>query len=80
MALNYGYKYAIVSESNGLCTSTIDTSDLYYDRTYIPIDDARGNYILKYYWPLPEGEVTSFDDFQGSWWSDAAHTVPLVVE
>ena len=78
MAVNYAYKYAIVEASNGLCLNTLDTSDLIYDNTYVPIDDARGNYLLKYYWPLPDGEVTSFDDFQGSWWNDAAHTDPVV--
>lgn len=75
MAVNYAYKYAIVNENNGLCLKTLDTSDLIYDKTYVPIDDARGAYLLKYYWPLPES-VISFDDFQGQWYTDAAHTTP----
>lgn len=78
MALNYAYHYANVRLSDGLCLGTQDTSDYILDPTFIPIDDAHNNpYLLKYYWPLPE-TVTSFDDFQGSWWIDAAHTIPLV--
>ena len=73
MATNYGYHYANVSESDGLCLGTLDTSDYILDRTYVPVDDAYGDWLLKYYWPLPE-TVTSFDDFQGLWYLDAAHT------
>lgn len=76
MAVNYAYKYAIVRVSDGRCSSLQDTSDYILDPTYVPIegDDTR-SYFLKYYWPLPE-TVTSFDDFQGQWYTDAAHTTP----
>ena len=81
MALQYEYHYATVRTSDGLCTGALDTSSLILSPTHVPIDDAHAEinyYFLKYYWPLPNGEVTSFDDFHGSWWTDAAHTIPLV--
>ena len=75
MSINYAYHYAIVQESNGLCLETQDSSVYRLIRNYIPIDDAHsGEHLLKYYWPLPE-TVTSFDDFQGQWYTDEAHTI-----
>lgn len=74
MSITYAYHYAIVRANNGLCRETQDTSDYILDPTFVPIDDASGDYLLKYYWPLPE-TVESFDDFQGQWYTDAAHTI-----
>ena len=78
MATNYAYHYAIVRESDGWCLEAQDTSTYILDPTFVPIEniDTFTNY-LKYYWPLPE-VVNSFDDFQGTWWNDAAHTDPVV--
>ena len=75
MAMNYAYYYATVRESDGLCIRTRDTSDYILDRLNIPIPEYSTAYLLKYYYPIPES-VSSFDDFQGSWYEDAAHTIP----
>lgn len=74
MALQYQYCYAKVRESDGLCLGGQDSSTYILNRAYVPIEHEFMNaYVLKYYWPLPE-TVTSHDDFQGQWYSDAAHT------
>ena len=75
MALNYAYYYASVRESDGMCVGTRDTSDYILDRLQIPIPEYNENYLMKYYHPIPDS-VSSFDDFQGQWYSDAAHTIP----
>lgn len=76
MAMNYAYKYAIIADlTNGLCLGVQDTSDYILDPTYVPVESIDVPYELKYYWPIPT-TVTSFDDFQGQWYSDAAHTIP----
>lgn len=75
MAVNYAYYYAIINATTGMCTEVRDTSNYVLDPRYVPIDVYTGNYIFKYYYPIPE-TVTSFDDFQGQWYSDAAHTTP----
>lgn len=76
MSLQYQYCYATVRERDGLCTGTLDTSAYTLLRTHIPVEyEYVDSYVLKYYWPLPE-TVESFDDFQGQWYSDAAHTIP----
>ena len=75
MAVNYAYHYAIVQEDNGWCLETQDTSAYILKRNFVPVDSIDNEYILKYYWPLPD-TVTSFDDFQGQWYEDAAHTIP----
>lgn len=76
MALQYQYCYANVRESDGLCIGAQDSSVYTLDPTYVPIEhEYMDLYALKYYWPLPE-TVTSFDDFKGQWYSDAAHTIP----
>lgn len=72
MATMYEYKYAVINE-NGLCLGRRDTSSLYLDPRFVPIEDDSIDYPLKYYWPIPE-TVTSFDDWQGLWYLDAAHT------
>lgn len=76
MATNYAYKYAIVRTSDGLCRGTEDTSSYVLRPDYIPIEDDSINYLLKYYYPMPE-TVTSFADFQGLFYHDAAHTQPF---
>lgn len=68
----YAYKYAVL-RSNGMCTSIEDTSDYILDPLYVPVETYDAGYLLKYYYPIPE-TVTSFDDFQGKWYTDAAHT------
>lgn len=75
MSIQFQYKYAIIRE-NGLCTSKIDTTDYVLDRLHVPIEDDSLPYLMKYYYPIPE-TVTSFDDFQGKWYSDAAHTIEV---
>jgi len=72
MATNYAYKYARINAS-GLCVGTRDTSSMYLDVYNVPIEDDSIDYLLKYYWPIPE-VVTSHDDWQGLWYLDAAHT------
>lgn len=73
MAINYAYKYAILSD--GQCWEVRDTSDYILRPDYVPIEDYNLDYFLKYYYPVPE-TVTSHDDFQGQWYEDAAHTIP----
>jgi len=75
MGVNYAYKYALVRQNNGMCYDVRDSSVYYLDPTYIPIPEYNANYLMKYYYPIPE-TVESFDDFQGQWYSDAAHTIP----
>lgn len=72
MGVNYGYKYARIM-ANGMCRGITDTTNYILDPLYVPIEDETINYVLKYYHPIPE-TVTSFDDFQGLWYLDAAHT------
>ena len=78
MSTNYAYQYAVIRE-NGLCTMVQDTTNYILDRLYIPVEGDTSIYMLKYYYPIPES-VSSFDDFTGTWWNDAAHTDPLVIE
>lgn len=75
MATNYAYYYAILDASTGMCIQIDDTSSYYLDPLFVPINVIDLNYLLKYYYPIPE-TVESFDDFQGQWYSDAAHTIP----
>ena len=79
MGVQYQYHYAIVRENNGLCTGTLDSSSYTLNRTYVPIDDADKDYPLKYYWPLPE-TVTSFDDFQGKWYTSSTYETEWIPE
>ena len=74
MALNYEYYYACI-DSNGRCIETRDTSSYILRPDFVPIPEYNENYLLKYYYPIPDS-VSSFDDFQGQWYSDAAHTIP----
>lgn len=75
MAVTYAYFYARINTTNGMCVGLKDTSNYILSNDHVPIDVYDENYLMKYYWPLPE-TVTSFDDFQGQWYSDAAHTTP----
>lgn len=72
--VNFNYKYAVLDLSlGGMCLEVQDTTNFILDPTYVPIEDDSLPYFLKYYYPIPE-TVTSFDDFQGKWYLDAAHT------
>lgn len=73
MALNYAYYYAAIEEPDGFCVGVRDTSNYILNRLQVPIPEADGNYLMKYYHPIPD-VVESFDDFQGKWYTDAAHT------
>lgn len=75
MGVNYAFKYAIVREDkNGICVEIQDTTDYVIDRLHVPIEDDSLPYLMKYYFPIPD-TVTSFDDFHGMWYTDAAHTI-----
>lgn len=73
MDARFGYKYAQIM-ANGLCRGIKDTTVYILDRLHVPVADHTLPYAMKYYYPIPD-EVTSFDDFQGLWYADAAHTV-----
>lgn len=75
MSVNYAYKYAYI-EDDGMCTGLADSSSIYLTKHYVPINDDSIDYLLKYYWPIPE-VVTSFADWQGLFYLDAAHTQPF---
>ena len=75
MALNYAYYYASIEESDGFCNRVRDTSDYILNRLQVPIPEYNMNYMMKYYWPIPE-TVTRHDDFQGQWYEDESHTIP----
>lgn len=76
MAINYAYKYATIRINNGMCDGVMDTSDYILQPTHVPVDDIDVDYFMKYYYPIPE-TVTSFADFQGLFYLDAAHTQPF---
>ena len=78
MSINYAYKYAIIELDTGFCVEEQDTSLYVLSPDYVPIPVDDGNYLMKYYWPIPE-VVNSFDDFQGDWWYDEDHTIPFVI-
>lgn len=75
MAINYAYYYAQLDLNTGMCRGIQDTSDYVLSPDRVPIETYDMNYLFKYYYPIPE-TVESFDDFQGQWYSDAAHTIP----
>ena len=75
--VNFNYKYAVLELSmGGLCIAVEDRTDYILDPAYVPIEDDTLNYAFKYYHPVPE-TVTSFDDFQGKWYSDPNFTVEV---
>ena len=67
----YGFKYAMI-RTDGLCIEKRDCTEYVLDPLYVPIEDDSLPYLMKYYYPIPNS-VTSFDDFQGKWYYDAAH-------
>ena len=71
MGVNYAYYYGVLN-NNGMCVEVQDTSNYIEDRLYIPLERYHANYLGKYYYPIP----TEYGDFNGSWYSDAAHTIP----
>lgn len=77
MAQQYAYKYAILDtepDYYGQCIEVADTTTLILDPMHVPVEDIDNiNYMFKWYYPIPE-TVTSFDDFQGLWYHDEAHT------
>lgn len=75
MNTRYGYYYAEIELDTGMCVGVQDTTNYIVRRDYVPISEPDGNYLLKYYWPIP-ASVTSFDDFQGSWYEDPDHLIP----
>lgn len=77
MSQLYGYKYAVLRlDRGGICGATQDTTDYILRPDYVPIEDDTLPYLMKYYHPIPD-TVTSFDDFQGKWYSDSAFTVEV---
>ena len=76
MAANYAYAYAVINLTTGRCFQVKDTTSYCLDRQYIPIPEYNEEYAMKYYYPIPES-VSSEDDFQGSWYYDAEHTIPF---
>lgn len=75
MAINYAYYYAQLDLDTGMCMGLMDTSNYILSPDHVPVEVYDWNYAFKYYYPIPE-TVDSFDDFQGQWYSDAAHTIP----
>lgn len=75
----YGFYYAIVVPETGECVEVRDTTDFILDPIYVPIEEYSRGYLLKYYYPIPE-TVTSFDDFQGKWYTDATHSTEYIPE
>lgn len=70
MATNYDYYYAIIDLDSGMCVEVIDTTNYYNRADYVPIDEPNGEYLLKYYYPIPQ----SAGDFNGEFYWDADHT------
>lgn len=79
MAVNYAYAYAVIRLTTGECFQTKDTTDYSLRRDYIPIDPYSEEYLMKYYYPIPES-VSSEADFQGKWYTDATHTTEWIPE
>lgn len=79
MAEQYAYKYAILDTDPtyyGQCIEMMDTTTYVLRPTYVPVTDVDTvDFTLKWYYPIPE-TVTSFDDFQGLFYHDEAHTQP----
>ena len=79
MATNYAYYYASIEEPDGFCVGVRDTSSYILDRLEVPIPEPDPNYMMKYYYPIPDS-VSSFDDFQGRWYEDPAYQVEWIPE
>ena len=74
MAVEYAYTYALINLTTGECFQVDDSTNYIINRKYVPIPEYNENYLLKYYYPLPPESVSSFSDFTGEWYVDAAHT------
>ena len=72
MGINYAYYYAVIELDTGMCMGVIDTSSVHDSADHIPLDEPNGEYLFKYYYPIPQ----YVGDFNGSWYEDAAHTIP----
>lgn len=68
----YAYNYAQVELDTGRCTGLQDTTNYILRRDYIPVDKIKVTYLDKYYHPVPES-VSSFDDFQGRWYTSSTY-------
>lgn len=77
MSTLYAYKYARIRISDGICRGVDDSTEYILSPEYVPIEDDTIDYYRKYYYPIP-ATATSFDDFQGRWYLDAAHTQEFV--
>lgn len=63
MALNYAYNYAEIDLTTGMCIGVRTRSAEINNPALIPIPVYDEEYIMKYY-------------LNGSWWEDAAGTIP----
>lgn len=63
MAVTYAYNYAVIDPATGWCTGVQTTSMQIDDPTYIEIPVYDEEYLMKYY-------------INGSWYEDAAGTIP----
>lgn len=63
MALNYAYNYAEIEIDTGLCVGVLSGSREIINPALIPIPVYDTEYVDKYY-------------LNGSWWEDAAGTIP----
>lgn len=63
MAVNYAYNYAVITLETGLCTGVQSTTSPTSNPRLIEIPVYDVNYVDKYY-------------LNGSWWEDAAGTIP----
>lgn len=63
MAVNYAYNYAVITLETGLCTGVRTTTAPLSNPRLIEIPVYDTEYVDKYY-------------LNGSWWEDAAGTIP----
>jgi hypothetical protein len=63
MSLNYAYNYAEIELDTGLCIGVLSSSRVLSNPALIEIPVGDQDYIDKYY-------------LNGSWWEDAAGTIP----
>lgn len=66
MAQQYQYAYAVIDPADNMCFEVLDTTDEYPSDEYpnhIPVPEADGNYLWKYY-----------NRENGKWYTDAAFT------
>lgn len=69
MAVTYAYNYAEIDDATGMCIGIVSSSDpdeagsTNNGTTFVPIPVYDGDYLFKYY-------------INGSWYEDAAGTIP----